>query len=101
MLYVENAHRNPTMIAFCQMLSHKLTMHVLLHASTKLTSVADVQLRKTRARQRWHLAMTLLRNLSLISLRKHKLAIAKAKKKCVTAKKNKESETFTEFSFIA
>ena len=100
MLFVENAHRNPTMIAFCQLLSQRSTIHTLLHSSAKLSTVAVIQLPKIRARQRWHLAIMLLRNSSIIPLRKRQLAIAEAKKQSLAVKNRKESDTYTEFSFI-
>ncbi|XP_049901242.1 STRA6-like [Epinephelus moara] len=74
MIFADHYHNNPVMVCFCQLLVyHKLESHTASVYSTfnNLQSESPVN---NRARTRWMLAYSLLRNPHLILLRKHHLS---------------------------
>lgn len=78
MIFADHYHNNPAMVCFCQLLVSKtLEQHTAVAYSTFNNTPADCPLPESlvniRARRRWALLYTLLRNPHLILLRKHHL----------------------------
>uniref|UniRef100_A0A3P8N9L3 STRA6-like n=1 Tax=Astatotilapia calliptera TaxID=8154 RepID=A0A3P8N9L3_ASTCA len=70
MIFADHYHNNPVMVSFCQMLvSSTLQRH-----NSSAYSTFDNNVSGHRARRRWALLYTLLRNPPLIMLRKHHLS---------------------------
>ncbi|XP_031586794.1 STRA6-like [Oreochromis aureus] len=71
MIFADHYHNNPVMVSFCQMLvSSTLQRHNSSAYSTFDNNVSEPPV-NSRARRRWALLYTLLRNPPLIMLRKH------------------------------
>ncbi|XP_056228072.1 STRA6-like isoform X1 [Seriola aureovittata] len=74
MIFADHYHSNPVMVCFCQLLiSNKLERHTASTYST-FSNMPSEPLVKSKARRRWMLCHTLLRNPHLILLRKHHLS---------------------------
>ncbi|KAG7240788.1 hypothetical protein INR49_026385 [Caranx melampygus] len=74
MIFADHYHSNPVMVCFCQLLvSTKLEKHTASAYST-FSNMPSEPLVNNRARRRWMLCYTLLRNPHLILLRKHHLS---------------------------
>ncbi|XP_059192817.1 STRA6-like [Centropristis striata] len=74
MIFADHYHNNPAMVCFCQLLvSNTLERHTASAYST-FSNVPPELLVNSRARRRWMLCYTLLRNPHLILLRKHHLS---------------------------
>ncbi|XP_026215794.1 STRA6-like isoform X2 [Anabas testudineus] len=72
MIFADHYHNNPVMVSFCQLLVRNLLE--IQNASTYSTfNNASVSRINSRAKRRWKLFYTLLRNPHLILLRKHHL----------------------------
>ncbi|XP_061625345.1 STRA6-like isoform X2 [Phyllopteryx taeniolatus] len=73
MIFADHYHNNPVMVCFCQLLvSTTLEKHTLSPYSTFNNTPSDYSV-NSRARRRWALLYTLLRNPHLILHRKHHL----------------------------
>ncbi|KAM4604349.1 STRA6-like isoform 2-T2 [Polymixia lowei] len=73
MIFADHHHNNPSMVCFCQLLvSNTLERHSATVYSTFSNTPSDSSV-NSRARKRWTLFYTLLRNPPLILLRKHHL----------------------------
>ncbi|CAN9510127.1 unnamed protein product [Ophioblennius macclurei] len=74
MIFADHYHNNPAMVCFCQMLvSNKLERRSVSAYSTFNNSPTESAV-NSRARRRWALFYTLLRNPRLILFRKHYLS---------------------------
>ncbi|XP_070781443.1 STRA6-like [Enoplosus armatus] len=74
MIFADHYHNNPVIVCFCQlMVSNSLERHTVSAYSTFSSTPSESPL-KSRARRRWMLFHTLLRNPHLILLRKHHLS---------------------------
>ncbi|KAM9363644.1 STRA6-like [Symphorus nematophorus] len=74
MIFADHYHNNPVMVCFCQLLvSNTLEKHTASAYSTFSNTPSESPV-NSRARTRWMLFYTLLRNPHLILLRKHHLS---------------------------
>ncbi|XP_038569828.1 STRA6-like [Micropterus salmoides] len=74
MIFADHYHNNPVMVSFCQLLvSNTLERHTASAYST-FSNTPTASPLNSRARMRWMLFYTLLRNPHLILLRKHHLS---------------------------
>ncbi|XP_029297400.1 STRA6-like [Cottoperca gobio] len=74
MIFADHYHNNPVMVCFCQLLvSNMLERHTTSAYST-FSNIPSESPVNSRARRRWMLFYTLLRNPHLILLRKHHLS---------------------------
>ncbi|KAM8878922.1 STRA6-like isoform 1-T1 [Spinachia spinachia] len=74
MIFADHYHSNPVMVCFCQLLvSNSLEKHTASVYSTFSNGPSESPV-NSRARRRWMLFYTLLRNPILILLRKHHLS---------------------------
>ncbi|XP_068583685.1 STRA6-like [Cebidichthys violaceus] len=74
MIFADHYHSNPVMVCFCQLLvSNSLEKHTASAYSTFSNTPSESPV-NSRARRRWMLFYTLLRNPHLILLRKHHLS---------------------------
>lgn len=74
MIFADHYHNNPVMVCFCQLLVYnKLESHTVSLYST-FNNVQYEPHVNSRARRRWMLSYSLLRNPHLILLRKHHLS---------------------------
>ncbi|KAM9314431.1 stimulated by retinoic acid gene 6 protein-like [Pholidichthys leucotaenia] len=73
MIFTDHYHNNPVMVSFCQILvSNTLEKQDKSEYSTPNKALSESSV-NSRARSRWTLAYTLLRNPPLVLLRKHHL----------------------------
>ncbi|XP_056136245.1 STRA6-like isoform X3 [Lampris incognitus] len=71
MIFADHYHNNPVMVCFCQLLISKtLERHTVARYST-FNNTSSESLAKSKAKRRWTLFYTLLKNPHLILLRKH------------------------------
>nr|XP_040041373.1 STRA6-like [Gasterosteus aculeatus aculeatus] len=74
MIFADHYHSNPVMVCFCQLLvSNSLDKHTASAYST-FNNVPSESPVNSQARRRWMLCYTLMRNPTLILLRKHHLS---------------------------
>lgn len=80
MIIADHYHTNPVMVCFCQLLvSNTLERHGLSAYSTFCNTPSDSSV-NNRARRRWALFYTLLKNTHLILFRKHHLSASSSLK---------------------
>ncbi|XP_010785084.1 STRA6-like [Notothenia coriiceps] len=73
MIFADHYHNNPVMVCFCQLLVSNTWERHTASAYSTFSNVQSESLVNSRARRRWIVFYTLLRNPHLILLRKHHL----------------------------
>ncbi|KAI9534038.1 hypothetical protein NQZ68_018407 [Dissostichus eleginoides] len=73
MIFADHYHNNPVMVCFCQLLVSNTWERHTASAYSTFSNVQSESPLNSRARRRWILYYTLLRNPHLIQLRKHLL----------------------------
>ncbi|XP_034045013.1 STRA6-like [Thalassophryne amazonica] len=76
MIFADHYHNNPVMICFCQRLVSNMAERHSISAYTTFSNKQSESHMNTRARRRWALLYTLLRNPHLILLRKQNISIS-------------------------
>ncbi|XP_073326798.1 STRA6-like [Pagrus major] len=80
MIFADHYHNNPVMVCFCQLLvSNTLERHAASSYSTFSNTPSESPV-NSRARRRWMLLYTLLRNPRLILLRKHHVSLSSSRR---------------------
>lgn len=98
MIFADHYHNNPVMVCFCQLLvSNSLERHTVSAYSTFSNTASESQM-NSRARRRWMLFYTLLRNPHLILLRKHHLSSSSSSH---TSSSSPQSDTMVQASIMA
>ncbi|KAK5866186.1 hypothetical protein PBY51_020396 [Eleginops maclovinus] len=94
MIFADHHHNNPVMVCFCQLLVSNTCERHAVSAYSTFSNVQSESLVNSRARRRWILFYTLLRNPHLILLRKRNLSSSSSDtvvQACVMASQSKSS----------